>query len=94
MPTLRLSRVGSLVFGVVLVTAFFWLGGAGVKVETPSVNLRRRGSCSKRLAGSSGRCDLGSECPVAVGDVDCFVVADVLGEAVPEHFEPPVAERA
>jgi hypothetical protein len=34
------------------------------------------------------------ECAVAVGDVDGLVVGDAALEAVPEHFEPAVAERA
>lgn len=35
-----------------------------------------------------------SERVVAVGGVDGFVVEDVLVQAVPEHFEPPVSQRA
>lgn len=33
-----------------------------------------------------------SACPVSVGDMDGFVVVDVVGEAVPQHFQPAVAE--
>ena len=35
-----------------------------------------------------------SEGSVAVGDVHGFVVEHVLGQAVPEHFDPAVAEGA
>src|SRR5581483_3887708 len=33
-----------------------------------------------------------SECPVSVGDVDGFVVEHSLGQAVPQDFQPPVAQ--
>jgi class 3 adenylate cyclase len=45
-----------------------------------------------RLSTTVSSCP--SEGPVSVGDVDGFVVADVLVEAVPEDLEPPVAEGA
>lgn len=43
-------------------------------------------------SSSSGRC-LG-EVAAAVGDVGVLVVEDAFGEAVPEHFELPVAQGA
>src|SRR5207253_5205263 len=66
--------------------------GAGVKVETSSVNpLARRPGIIVWLR-RSGR--YRAEGPVAVGDVDGLVVGHVVGEAVPEDFEPAVAEGA
>src|SRR6202034_680472 len=49
------------------------------------------------LWGGRGRrsgCGGWRAAPVAVGGVDCLVIEHALGQAVPEDFEPAVAELA